>query len=59
METKKWYLSRTIQIAIIQAILGLITVFVSEGVIKDVGFVAIAKSILDLFLRMATTTTVV
>lgn len=59
METKKWYLSRTIQIAIIQAILGLITVFVSEGVIKDVGFVALFKSILDVFLRIATDKTIV
>lgn len=56
---KKWYQSRTIQIAIAQAILGLITVFVSEGVIKDIGFVAIVKSILDFFLRLSTEKTII
>ncbi len=56
---KKWYQSRTIQIAIAQAILGLITVFVSEGVIKDIGFVAIVKSILDFFLRLSTNKTII
>lgn len=56
---KKWYKSRTIQIAIIQALLGLITVFISEGVIKDIGFVAIVKSILDFLLRLNTDKTII
>ena len=56
---KNWYHSRTIQIAIAQAILGLVTVFISEGVIKDIGFVAIVKSILDFFLRLSTNKTII
>lgn len=56
---KKWYKSRTIQIAIIQALLGLITVFISEGVVKDIGFVAIVKSILDFLLRLNTDKTII
>lgn len=56
---KKWYKSKTIQLAIIQAILGLITVFISEGVIKDIGFVAIVKSILDFLVRLNTSETIV
>ncbi len=56
---KKWYKSKTIQLAIIQAILGLITVFISEGVIKDIGFVAIVKSILDFLVRLNTSETII
>lgn len=56
---KKCYKSKTIQLAIIQAILGLITVFISEGVIKDIGFVAIVKSILDFLVRLNTSETIV
>lgn len=56
---KKWYTSRTVQIAIAQAILGLITVFISEGVIKDIGFVAIFKSFIDFLIRLDTNKTII
>lgn len=60
METKKWYQSQTVQVAIIQAILGLITAFMADNpALKDVGYIALVKSILDFLLRAKTNTQIV
>jgi len=58
-EVKSWYQSRSLRIAVLQAILGMITVFVSNGVVQDIGYIAIFKSILDFLIRLDTTTTLV
>ena len=58
-EVKPWYQSRSLRIAVLQAILGMITVFVSNGVVQDIGYIAIFKSILDFLIRLDTTTTLV
>jgi len=59
VEVKLWYQSRSLRIAVLQAILGMITVFVSNGVVQDIGYIAIVKSILDFLIRLDTTTTIV
>ena len=59
VEVKSWYQSRSLRIAVLQAILGMITVFVSNGVVQDIGYIAIVKSILDFLIRLDTTTTIV
>lgn len=60
MEVKKWYKSNTVQVAIIQAILGLLTAFLADNpALKDVGYIALVKSILDFLLRSKTSTPIV
>lgn len=60
MEVKKWYKSNTVQVAIIQAILGLLTAFLADNpALKDVGYIALVKSILDFLLRAKTSTPIV
>lgn len=51
---KSWYKSKAIWIAIIQAIIGI--VIAAETVYPDAGIVLIGKSILDIVLRVLTTT---
>ena len=57
VEVKSWYQSRSLRIAVLQAILGIITVFESNGVVQGIGYIAIVKSILDVLIRLDTTTT--
>jgi len=49
---KKWYFSKTIIIAIIQAIIGIILVI--GNYYPEIGVLAMAKSILDVILRAIT-----
>lgn len=49
---KKWYQSKTIRIALIQAIAGLLAVFASEY--PELGVIAVIKSFVDILLRFTT-----
>lgn len=53
---KKWYQSKTIRLAILQAIASILTAFMAQGVLQDVGFLMIVKSILDILVRLNTDT---
>lgn len=48
-----WYKSRTIWFAILQAIAGIIVVFSTEY--PEIGYIATAKSVIDILLRVVTT----
>lgn len=54
MENKKWYQSKTIRVGILTALTGLVTVFISQY--PDVGLLITLKGILDVALRLQTTT---
>lgn len=57
MEIKRWYQSRTIRIAIVQALIGVFAAFISSyPEIQAVGVVAIVKSFLDIALRYVSNT---
>jgi hypothetical protein len=51
---KNWYKSKTILIALAQAVLGFVIVL--QGEYPEFGFLASAKSIIDIAIRIATTT---
>ena len=52
---KKWYLSKTIWLAILQGIAGVLAAYGSENPdIYSIGYILIAKSILDIGLRFLT-----
>lgn len=54
---KRWYQSRTIWIALIQAIIGIITIFTDNFPSSEyVGGLLIAKSFLDIANRLITDT---
>ena len=54
---KKWYQSKTIQIAIIQAIIGLVVAIeAANPEMKAIGTVAIVKASLDAALRIISVT---
>jgi len=53
---KKWYQSKTIRLAILQAIASILTAFMAQGILQDVGFLMIVKSILDILIRLNTDT---
>lgn len=60
METKKWYQSNTVQVAILQAISGVIIALIADNpVLQDVGYIAMVKSIIDFLLRAKSTTQIV
>lgn len=50
---KKWYQSKTIQLAALQALTGLLVAFGTEY--PEVGLIAVAKSLLDVLIRLNTT----
>ena len=50
---KKWYLSRTVWLAVLQGIAGVITIIASEN--PAFGGILIAKSAVDIVLRFVTT----
>ena len=52
--TKKWYQSRTIQIGIVTALSGLVTLFATEY--SHLGMLVTVKGVLDIMLRFLTTT---
>ena len=57
MESKHWYQSKTIRIAIVQAIVGVLAAFISAyPELKAVGIIALLKSFLDIALRYDSTT---
>lgn len=49
---KPWYKSRTIQIAIIQAVIGIVVIFATQY--PAIGWISILKSVLDVALRFYT-----
>ena len=60
MDFKRWYQSKTIRIAIIQALIGIVTAFVSSyPELQAVGIVAVIKSFLDIALRYVTNAPIV
>jgi hypothetical protein len=56
METKKWYYSRTLWVAIITAVIGVLTVLGQE--IPDAGWIVTTIGILNFALRLNTTQTI-
>lgn len=52
---KKWYHSRTIKIALLQGLMGvLLAVFSEYPELQNVGYIAVVKSIIDFLLRINT-----
>lgn len=49
---KKWYLSRTVWLAVIQGIAGVISVIAVEN--PTIGGILITKSVIDILLRFVT-----
>lgn len=59
-DVKPWYLSKTIWIAILQAIAGVITIIVAQDPsLLTVGWVATLKSISDVIIRLGSAKTIV
>jgi len=52
-EIKQWWQSKTIQIAMIQAIIGIVVAFTSQY--PEMGGLLMVKSVLDIILRTLTT----
>jgi len=52
--TKKWYLSKTLWIATLQAVAGVAVVF--STAYPNLGWLIITKSVVDSLLRLITTT---
>ncbi len=56
MDTKPWWKSRTLLLAVAQGIVGiLIALKTANPILADAGWVAFAKAALDFYLRMNTT----
>ena len=56
MEVKKWYASRTVWIAVAQAVAGILAALLETNPsLQGVGVIFIVKSALDLALRISTT----
>jgi len=56
MDTKALIHSRTFQLALAQAIIGVIVVFQGAyPALQDVGYIAIVKSLIDVFIRTRST----
>ena len=53
---KKWYQSKIIWIAVIQAVIAIVALFIS-AIPEWAGQLLLAKSVLDIVLRAVTTTT--
>ena len=52
---KKWYQSKTVQLAFLQAVAGFLAVLLStHPEVDTVGVLAIVKSLVDLYLRSVT-----
>ena len=49
---KKWYLSRTVWLAVLQGIAGILSIVAFEN--PEIGEVLMAKSVIDILLRFAT-----
>lgn len=59
MYTKQWYQSKTIWLAVAQGVAGiLIAYFSSNPVAATVGYGALLKSALDMYLRFTSTQTI-
>lgn len=59
MQTKVWYQSKTVWLAILQGIVGILTaVLASDPALKGAGVIATVKSLLDIFIRSETTATI-
>lgn len=56
MQTKQIWKSRTFILAVLQAAIGIVAVFISSY--PDVGTLLILKSVLDVLLRVGTTTSI-
>jgi ABC-type amino acid transport system permease subunit len=60
MELKHWYQSKTIRIAIVQAVIGIVTAFISTyPELQAVGIIAVVKSFLDIALRYVSNTPII
>ena len=55
MNTKPWYTSKTIWLAIVQGLAGVLAaVFSADPSVQSIGWLAIVKSVLDFGLRFLT-----
>lgn len=55
MNTKSWFESRTVWIAIAQGVAGVLTaIYAVDPTLKVTGFGAFIKSVLDLYIRLKT-----
>jgi len=59
MESKKWYESKMLWIAVFQGVAGVLAALSSSPDLQAVGWIAIVKSLVDGYLRITTTTTLV
>lgn len=55
-KTIKWYQSKTIKVAIVTGCIGIVTAFSTQY--PELGLLISAKAVLDILLRLITTTTV-
>ena len=56
MESKKWYQSKTILVAVLMGASGVVVAF--ETQFPALGWLMLVKAMIDVFLRMATTETI-
>jgi hypothetical protein len=55
--TKHWYESRTLQLAVVQGLIGIIAaVFASNPELQSIGWIAVLKSMMDMYIRLTHTT---
>ncbi len=59
-DVKPWYQSRTVGIAILQGIAGVMAaIFAVDPTIQTIGFIAVGKSVIDFMLRASTSKEIV
>ena len=56
-DVKKWWLSKTLWLALIQGVAGIVTVLATD--FPSLGWVAVAKSFVDVVLRLITVKAVI
>lgn len=60
MNTKKWYESRTVWIAVAQGVAGIVAaIFAADPAIKTTGAGLVLKSLYDIYLRLTTVSEIV
>lgn len=59
MNTKKWWESKAVWIAVLQGVAGVLAAILStDPALKGVGYLAIVKSVIDYFVRVNTTASI-
>ncbi len=52
LDPKKWYFSRTLWLAVLQGVLGVVIVINTQA--PTIGWIVVLKSILDILVRIST-----